>query len=75
LWLGDGQAALDDLSFAIDTSKSPDRVTAWAYRARGLARASLGQSADAVADYKAYLALTPEAADRAQVEGWIADLS
>jgi regulator of sirC expression with transglutaminase-like and TPR domain len=58
----------------IDTGKSPDRSTAWAYRARGLAHASLGLTTDAVSDYKAYLALTPDATDRSQVEGWIADL-
>ncbi|MBV9170991.1 MAG: tetratricopeptide repeat protein [Chloroflexi bacterium] len=75
LWLGDAQAALDDLNFAIDKSPSPDRVTAWAYRARGLARTTLGDSSDAVSDYKAYLALVPDASDRTQVEGWIADLS
>jgi tetratricopeptide (TPR) repeat protein len=75
LWLGQAQLAVEDLSVAIDSVSKADRVSAWAYRARGLARASLGQSADAVADYQAYLALTPDAADRAQVEGWIADLS
>jgi tetratricopeptide (TPR) repeat protein len=75
LWLGQAQAAIDDLSVAIDTGKSPDRSTGWAYRARGLARASLGLSTDAVSDYMAYLGLTPDAADRPQVEGWIADLS
>jgi tetratricopeptide (TPR) repeat protein len=75
LWLGQGQAAIDDLSFAIDTSARPDQVTAWAYRARGLAYASLGQGGQAIADYRAYLALVPEAGDRAQVEGWINELS
>jgi tetratricopeptide (TPR) repeat protein len=74
LWLGQPRPAIDDLSFVIDTGKSPDRSTAWAYRARGLARASLGLVTDAVSDYKAYLDLTPEATDRSQVEGWIADL-
>jgi Tetratricopeptide repeat len=75
LWLGDAQAALDDLTFAIDTGKSPDRVSAWAYRARGLARSTLGDANDAASDYKAYLALVPDASDRSQVEGWITDLS
>jgi tetratricopeptide (TPR) repeat protein len=75
LWLGQARAAIDDLSFAIDNGKSSDRSTAWAYRARGLARASLGLSTAAVSDYGAYLSLTPDAADRAQVEGWIAELS
>ncbi|MBV9895881.1 MAG: tetratricopeptide repeat protein [Chloroflexi bacterium] len=75
LWLGDVQAALDDLNFAIDKGTSPDRISAWAYRARGLARTSLGDSTEAISDYQAYLSLTPNASDRAQVEGWIADLS
>jgi Tetratricopeptide repeat len=75
LWLGDAQGSVDDLSLAIDSTTAPDRITAWAYRGRGLARVSLGQSDAAVADYKAYLSLLPTAPDRSQVEGWIADLS
>jgi tetratricopeptide (TPR) repeat protein len=75
LWLGRASAAIDDLSFAISTAQAPDRSSAWAYRARGLAHASLGEPDDAVADYKAYLALSPNASDRNQVEGWIAELS
>jgi tetratricopeptide (TPR) repeat protein len=75
LWLGQAQAAADDLSLAIDGNATPDRVTAWAYRARGIAQATLGLSDAAIADYKAYLALAPDAADRAQIEGWISDLS
>jgi tetratricopeptide (TPR) repeat protein len=75
LWLGQAQAAVDDLSFVIDASQSPDRTTAWAYRARGLARVKLGEPQDAVADYQAYLSLSPDAPDRAQIEAWIADLT
>jgi len=75
LWLGQPQAAIDDLSFAIDTGSAPDKSTAWAYRARGLARAKLGFTTEAVSDYTAYLALSPDASDRGQVEGWITDLS
>jgi tetratricopeptide (TPR) repeat protein len=75
LWLGQAQEAADDLSIAIDRSATPDRVTAWAYRARGLAQAALGSSTAAVADYKAYLELTPDAPDRAQIEGWITELT
>jgi tetratricopeptide repeat protein len=75
LWLGDAQAAIDDLSAVIAGSGQPDRITAWAYRARGLAHASLNQSQDAVTDYNAYLALSPAATDRSQVEAWIAALS
>jgi tetratricopeptide (TPR) repeat protein len=75
LWKGDAESALADLTFAIDHSSSPDRLTAFAYRARGTANASLGRPAQAITDYQAYLALTPGAADQAEVEGWIADLS
>jgi len=69
------QDASSRLTAAIDADGPPDRVTAWAHRARGLATASLGQSAQAVADYRAYLDLTPEASDREQIEAWIAALS
>jgi tetratricopeptide (TPR) repeat protein len=75
LWLGQSQAAVEYLSFAIDTSAQPDRITAWAYRARGLANTALGDAELAVAEYRSYLALSPEANDRAQVEAWIADLT
>jgi hypothetical protein len=75
LWQGDPQAALDDLTFAIDHSSAPDRVTAFAYRVRGTAYAALKQPAQAISDYQAYLALVPAADDRAEVEGWIADLT
>jgi tetratricopeptide (TPR) repeat protein len=75
LWLGQAEAAISDLSYAIEASNTPDRATAWAYRARGLAHARLGEPQDAVADYKAYLDLSPDAADRAQIERWIADLT
>jgi tetratricopeptide (TPR) repeat protein len=75
LWLGDSSAAIDDLSTAITTSQTADRVSAWAYRARGLAYASLGEASEAIADYRAYLELSPTASDRGQVEGWIAELS
>jgi tetratricopeptide (TPR) repeat protein len=75
LWLGQHQAAIEDLSLVIDSGQPPDRVTAWAYRARGLAHAALGEGQDAVADYVAYLQLFPDAADRAQVQDWITALS
>jgi tetratricopeptide (TPR) repeat protein len=75
LWLDNAQAATDDLSFAIDTASKPDRISAWAYRARGLANAALGNQDSAVADYRAYLTMVPDAPDRVQVEGWISDLS
>jgi len=75
LWLGDLSGAIDDLSFAIDNAPSGDRVSAWAFRARGLAYARLGQSQSAVADYQNYLSLSPDAADRDLVQGWITQLS
>ena len=75
LWLGDATGAIDDLSVAIDGAQPADRVSAWAFRARGLAHANLGQTQEARADYTSYLDLSPTATDRAQVEGWIAALS
>jgi tetratricopeptide (TPR) repeat protein len=74
LWLGQAQAAMEDLSFVIDSGQPPDRVAAWAHRARGLAHAALGEGEDAVVDYAAYLQLVPDAADVAQVQDWIAAL-
>lgn len=75
LWLNDPQAAVDDLTAAIAAASTPDGVSAWAFRARGLAYASLGQSDKAIADYNQYLTLTPDAPDHDQVTGWITDLS
>ena len=57
------------------TTKTADRIGAWAYRARGLAHANLGESQAAVADYRSYLDLSPGATDRDQVQAWIADLT
>ncbi|HEY1293675.1 MAG TPA: tetratricopeptide repeat protein [Chloroflexota bacterium] len=75
LWVDQPQAAIDDLTSAIQAVSTPDRVSAWAFRARGLAYASLGQPTDAIADYNQYLSLSPNAPDRDQVTGWIADLT
>jgi len=75
LWLGQARSAVEDLSFAIDNTTNPDRIAAWGYRARGLAHAALGAFPEAVADYETYLELSPQASDRAQVEGWIKDIS
>jgi tetratricopeptide (TPR) repeat protein len=74
LWLGDPAGAVADLSYAIDNG-SGDRVSAWALRARGLAYANLGQGQSAIADYTRYLQLQPDATDRDQVQGWIAELA
>ena len=75
LWKGDNGAAIADLTWAIDRSRAGDRWKAGAHRARGVAFAVLGRPADAIADYRAYLALVPNAADHDQVQGWIAELS
>jgi tetratricopeptide (TPR) repeat protein len=75
LWKGDAEAAINDLTFAIEHSASPDRLTAFAYRARGTANASLNRPGPAITDYNAYLVLLPSAPDRAEVESWIVDLS
>jgi tetratricopeptide (TPR) repeat protein len=74
LWATDLNGALADLSAVVDAEGPTDRWTASALRARGLAHAGLDQRDQAIADYQAYLALTPDASDRAQVEGWIAAL-
>lgn len=75
LWNGDPQAAVSDLSFAIDHSTDADRLTAYAHRARATAEATLNEPTEAISDYQAYLAIVPDAADRADVDRWIADLS
>jgi tetratricopeptide (TPR) repeat protein len=75
LWRGDPQAAVGDLTAAIDATSTPDRVAAWAHRARGIANSQLGLPSAAIDDYRAYLAIVPDAADRTDVEAWIADLS
>ena len=80
LWNGEPQAAVSDLTFALEhgttsDDTATDRVTAFAYRVRGTAYAALKQSTLAVSDYQAYLALLPGAPDRAEVETWIADLT
>ena len=69
------QLPVDDLTTAITAVNTPDKISAWAFRARGLAYASLGQSDNAVADYNQYLSLTPNAPDKDQVTAWIADLT
>jgi len=45
-----------------------------AYNNRGNARSDQGKLAEAIADYRRYLQLRPDAEDRAQVEQWIAEL-
>ncbi len=74
LWEEDWQAGLADLDQVVAGGTPPDRLGAWALRARGVAYASMGQRQQAIANYEAYLAAVPDAADRAQVESWIAGL-
>lgn len=74
LWKGQWQQAVDDETAVIAGSSTPDDVTGWAYRARGLAFAGLRQSASAIADYQAYLNLSPNASDRAEIQSWITNL-
>jgi tetratricopeptide (TPR) repeat protein len=75
LWKEQWQPAISDLSDTIQSAQSPDLLSAWALRARGVARAASGQGAAAVADYRGYLQLVPNASDRKEVESWIADLN
>jgi hypothetical protein len=74
LWKEEWEPAVADLTRVIDESPAPDQSTAWARRARGIAHAALGQYEPAIADYQAYLALAPDAPDKAEVAGWIAEL-
>lgn len=74
LWREDWPSAIADLTRGIEQAAPPDRTTAWALRARGIAHAALSQPAAAIADYQAYLALVPNASDRAEVNGWMAQL-
>ncbi len=74
LWENQLDPAVKDLTAAIDSSSDPDSVTAWAHRARGIANAALGRPAEAIADYEAYLSMSPQASDSAEVQGWIDQL-
>lgn len=74
VWKGQWQDGVSALSAAIDTGSDQGQLVAWAHRARGVAYAALGDKADAVADYQAYLALTPDAPDQSQVQDWITQL-
>jgi len=71
LWNGAPSTALSDLSAVINSGGTADQLSAWAYRAAGIAQADLGQNAAAVSDYQSYLRLTPDALDSSQVQGWI----
>jgi tetratricopeptide (TPR) repeat protein len=70
----DHQAAIADFTLVIQQREAPDQLTAWAHHGRGLAYVGLNQPAEAIADYEAYLALAPNAPNRAEVEQWIAEL-
>jgi hypothetical protein len=75
LWKEQWQPAIADLSGAIQSAQAPDLLSAWALRARGVARAASGQATGAIADYRGYLQLVPNASDRQEVESWIAELN
>ena len=75
LWKEQWQPAIADLSGAIQSAQAPDLLSAWALRARGVARAASGQATGAIADYRGYLQLVPNANDRKEVESWIAELN
>ena len=75
LWKESWQAAAADATSVIDAPVRPDPLTAWAYRARGVARASLGQLGPATSDYQSYLSLAPQAPDRPTIERWIEELN
>jgi tetratricopeptide (TPR) repeat protein len=74
IWEQNWSLALVDLAQVLDSPAPADQWTALAHRARGLAYAGLDRADQAIAEYQAYLDLRPDADDRAQVEGWIADL-
>jgi len=74
LWKDSWQQAISDATTVIDAPVRSDQLTAWAFRARGVARANLGQTGPATSDYQSYLSLWPQAPDRGTVERWIADL-
>jgi tetratricopeptide (TPR) repeat protein len=71
LWKEEWQSAVDDLTVGLSAAAPPDQWTALGYRARGTAYTALQQPQAAISDYQAYLALQPEASDRAEVEAWI----
>lgn len=75
LWKDALPSAIADATSVIDAPVRADQLTAWAFRARGVARAGLGQVGAATADYQAYLSLWPQAPDRSTVERWIQELS
>jgi tetratricopeptide (TPR) repeat protein len=75
LWKEQWQPAISDLSDTIQSAQAPDLLSAWALRARGVARAASGQATGAIADYRGYLQLIPNASDRKEVESWIAELA
>jgi hypothetical protein len=75
LWKDSWQEAIADVTSVIEAPGRADQMTAWAYRARGVARAGLGQADPAMSDYRAYLSLWPQAPDRGTIEGWIEELS
>jgi regulator of sirC expression with transglutaminase-like and TPR domain len=74
LWKDQWQAAITDLTAVIATDTERDRIAGWAHRARGIALSALDRRTEALADFKAYLAFTPDAPDAAEVAAWILEL-
>lgn len=74
LWKEQWQEAATDLTGVLEDEGGQDSLALWAHRARGIAYASLGLYSQATDDYVAYLDISPEAPDRDEVEGWIAEL-
>ncbi len=72
VWKQQWEDGAASLSAALDLGLEDGPLAAWAHRARGVAFAAVGRDSEAVADYDSYLTLTPDAPDRAQVEGWMA---
>lgn len=75
MWKGDWARSLEDLDFIINQSSSPDRITVWAYRARGVAHAMQGQTLAAIKDYRSYLSTISTPAEIFQIQRWITDLA
>jgi regulator of sirC expression with transglutaminase-like and TPR domain len=64
----EGAIADDDQALQLDPN------LAEAYEGRGLAYRELGNADAAMADFRRYLGLRPDAEDRAMFEEWIAEL-
>lgn len=75
MWKGQWAKSVEDLDVVINQKGQPDRITIWAYRARGVAHAMQGQTLSAIKDYRAYLSSISSPAEIFQIQDWIADLA